>query len=198
MPTKVHPAPNHAPDPLGSIVAGLASMEATSDETFLHLLNSNPAAKATLKRLGYIKASEQQAHGEAKLPPELEQFVILKEIPKVAAALNEPAFLAAQEALQATPNDATALATLQQCVQPVVAIYKDAIEARVQEDGIKTTCHKVIEVGNGDFEAVYQTVWDMTAHSDKAGVEQYTQALKAVVVPKKPIRQQNNDACVLY
>lgn len=69
---------------------------------------------------------------------------------------------------------------------------------RVQEDGIKTTCHKVIEVGNGDFEAVYQTVWDMTAHSDKAGVEQYTQALKAVVVPKKPIRQQNNDACVLY
>ena len=87
MSNKVHPSNNQAHDPLASIVAGLANMEATSDETFLHLLNSNPAAKATLKRLGYIKASEQQAHIEAKLPPELEQFTILKETPKVAAAI---------------------------------------------------------------------------------------------------------------
>ena len=109
----------------------------------------------------------------------MEQFIVLKETPKVAAALNEPAFLAAQEALQAAPTDATALATLQQCVQPVVAIYKEAIEARVLEDGIKTTCRTVIEVGNGDFEAVYQNVWNLTAKSDKEGVEQYAQALKA-------------------
>ena len=175
MSTKVHPSSNQTSTIPASIVAGLASLDATSYEIFQNLLEANPAAKATLKSLGYVKASAQQAHGAAKLPPELEQFTILKETPKVATALNDPAFVAAQEALQATPNDATALATLQQCVQPVVAIYRDAIDARVLEDGIKITCRIVIAVGNGDFEKVYQTVWDMTVNSDKAGVEQYAQ-----------------------
>ena len=121
-------------------------------------MKTDPAAMDTLHGLinalggGTPTEQQQKAHADAKLPPELEQFTILKETPKVAAALNDPAFVAAQEALQAAPNDATALATLQQCVQPVVAIYKKAIDARVQEEGIKVTCRKVIVVGNGDFE----------------------------------------------
>ena len=50
-------------------------------------MTKDPAALDTLHglitALGYVKPTE---HGDAKLPPELEQFTILKETPKVAAA----------------------------------------------------------------------------------------------------------------
>ena len=81
MSTKVYPTPSQAPpNPLASAVAVLASMDASSDKSFLKLLDSNPAAKATherlVRRLGYVQASKQQL---APSQPTYAQFTNLKE-----------------------------------------------------------------------------------------------------------------------
>ena len=81
MSTKVYPTPTQAPpNPLASVVAILASMDASSDKSFLKLLDSNPAAKATherlVRRLGYVQASKQQL---APSQPTYAQFTNLKE-----------------------------------------------------------------------------------------------------------------------
>lgn len=195
----------------------LGRIDASMYDQVNQALSNHPAALATLQGLGYSKESkdgkdskaseqrvptraeqQQPVHVEAKLPPELEQFIILKEMPPVAAALNDDTFVAAQKAVQDAPNEASALATLQKIVQPVANIYRAAIDARVQEKGIKATCRTVIEVGNGDFEAVYENVWNLTSKSDKDGVDKYAQALKAMVVPEKSPRQKTNDICILF
>ena len=104
MSTKVYPTttpnPNQATsNPVASVLAILANMDASADVAFIKALASNPPAKITLerlvRRLGYTKASKQHRKafiaGQANPPPDLAQFTKLRETQ--------------QEALQATLND---------------------------------------------------------------------------------------------
>ena len=196
MSSKVHPAPqNLSPD---TIVASLAGFDSSAVEAFQQAFSACPAAVKFLNLLGYNQPPEKPTHDAAKLPPQLENFSILKESPSVAAALTNTAFIAAQLAVQETPHDLTALATLQEAVKPVVTIYQDAINVRISEDGIKITCRTVIVVGNRDFQGVYQQVWNLTVNADKDGVAQYAQVVKDLVVPEKAPRQITADVCVLF
>ena len=63
-----------------------------------------------LNKLGFIQEAE---HIAALLPPQLRDFNIIKEEESVAAALNAPSFVAAQQAMQSAPNDPNNLTTLQ-------------------------------------------------------------------------------------
>ena len=164
MSNKVHPAP---PDALSQIVNALAAVKPDDYEALKERLLENAAALRTLEGAGFTPPdSEQEEHG-AQLPPELMGFNILKDMPGVAAALAKPSFVAAQKAVQDSPNDENALAALQSEVMAVQTAYKDAIHVKVQEDNIKFTCRRVILAGNKDFKGVYGQVWQRIPHNDE-------------------------------
>ena len=138
---------------------------------------SPAVAMERLKR--FIQEAE---HIAALLPPQLRDFSIIKEEETVAAALDAPSFVAAQQAMQSAPNDPNNLTALQAEIAKVMPIYTTAIQTRLQEDGISATCRKVIQAGNEDFEGVYQNVWDMTNKSDEKGCEATEKAIDGIVL----------------
>ena len=77
---------------------------------FADALKDDEAAIEVLNKLGFI---QEAAHIEAMLPPQLQNFSIIKEEETVAAALNDSAFVAAQQAMQSAPNDPNVLTALQ-------------------------------------------------------------------------------------
>ena len=147
--------------------------------------------------LGFAKV-EAAVHVEAKLPPELENFNILKEEKNVAAALKEKNFVQAQEAVQQKPNDAAALAALQAVVANAHKVYNTSIEARLQEVDLKNTCRKVVIAGNEDFLGVYDNMWKMTVKADRDGCDKYQTALVSLTMPNKSIKQTTSDPATLY
>ena len=78
-------------------------------------------------------------HAEAKLPPELENFDIIKEMKSVAAVLNDPTFVAAQVAVQNNSSDAAAVTQLREAVAKATTATNAAVELRIQEKGIQKT-----------------------------------------------------------
>ena len=146
--------------------------------------------------LGFI---QKEVHVAAKLPPELRNFSIIKEEKNVAAALIDPAFVAAQQAMQSAPNDPKNLNTLQAEITKLIPIYTTAIQTRIQEQGIGATCRKVIIAGNEDFEQVYLNVWEMIVKADEIGVEETKAAIAAILglLPKISVKQTTRDPAVL-
>jgi hypothetical protein len=144
-------------------------------------IRKNPNAISNLNKMGFIQEAE---HVAAKLPPELRSFSIIKEEETVAAALTNPAFVAAQQAMQSTPNDPNVLTALQVEITKVMPIYNTAIQTRLKEVDLKSTCRKVIYAGNEDFEGVYQNVWDITNKSDEEGCEATKKPLPALSFQK--------------
>ena len=162
-------------------------------------LVANNEAMSFLKKIGLGFAKVEAAvHVEAKLPPELENFNILKEEKNVAAALKEKNFVQAQEAVQQKPNDAAALAALQAVVANAHKVYNTSIEARLQEVDLKNTCRKVVIAGNEDFLGVYDNMWKMTVKADRDGCDKYQTALVSLTMPNKSIKQTTSDPATLY
>ena len=146
------------------------------------------------KEMGFVKADAFAVRVEAKLPPELENFNVLKEEKNVAAALQDKDFVRAQEAVQEKTNDAAALAALQTVVANAREVYNTAIKARLQEVGIGETCRKVVHAGNEDFLGVYDNMWQMTVKADKDGCDKYQTALVSLTVPNKSTNQTTSDS----
>ena len=122
-------ASNPGSTPVELLIRLLERANPTFDQDATNALAGNPSAIATLGRLGFVP---KEAHHEAKLPPELLNFPILKEAPNVEAALSNPTFKESQKIVQDRPNDADALATLRQATEPVKSAYLSAIEDRVR------------------------------------------------------------------
>jgi hypothetical protein len=91
------------------VLSQLAEQLMANDEAMNFLTAIN-------KEMGFVKADAFAVRVEAKLPPELENFNVLKEEKNVAAALQDKSFVRAQEAVQEKSNDAAALAALQTVV----------------------------------------------------------------------------------
>jgi hypothetical protein len=115
-------------------------------------IQSNDSAMAALTllvtQLGLVKVGAEAVHVDAKLPPELENFNVLKEEKNVAAALQDKHFVEAQEAVQEKPKDSAALAALQAVVANAHKVYDSTIQARLQEVDLNITCRKVVHAGN--------------------------------------------------
>ena len=162
-------------------------------------LVANNEAMSFLKKIGLGFAKVEAAvHVEAKLPPELENFNILKEEKNVAAALKEKNFVQAQEAVQEKPKDSAALAALQAVVANAYKVYDSTIQARLQEVDLNITCRKVVIAGNEDFLGVYDNMWQMTVKADKDGCDMYQTALASLTVPDKSTKQTTSDSAKLY
>ena len=173
-------------DCLATLSPDLLSMVSTA-------IHNNPNAISNLKKMGFIPEAE---HVAAKLPPQLRNFSIIKEAETVAAALNAPAFVAAQQAMQSAPNDPNVSTALQTEIAKVMPIYETAIQTRLKEENLAVTCRKVVVAGNEDFEGVYQNVWDMTNKSDEEGCEATKQAIAGIVLPKTSIKQTTRDPAI--
>ena len=115
--------------PVELLIRLLERANPSFDQDATNALAGNPSAVATLGRWGFIP---KEGHHDAKLPPELLNFPILKEAPNVEAALSNPTFKESQKIVQDRPNDADALATLRQATEPVKLAYRSAIEDRVR------------------------------------------------------------------
>ena len=137
-------------------------------------------------------------HAEAMLPLELTNFSILKEQEQVAAAIQDPSFQAAQDAVQKNPNDKDAVTKLREAATAPSAAYDTAIQTRLTEDGLKQTCRKVILAGNEDFEKVYGNVWHMTLKSDPQGCAKYKDALTKLTLPAASVVQTTKDPITLF
>ena len=162
-------------------------------------LMANNEAMSFLKKIGLGFAKVEAAvHVEAKLPPELENFNILKEEKNVAAALQDKHFVQAQEAVQEKPKDSAALAALQAVVANAYKAYDTAIQARMKEVDLKLTCRKVVLAGNEDFLGVYDNMWQMTMKADKDGCDKYQTALVSLTVPNNSTNQTTSDSATLY
>ena len=137
-------------------------------------------------------------HAEAKLPPELENFDIIKEMKSVAAVLNDPTFVAAQVAVQNNSSDAAAVTQLREAVAKATTAINAAVELRIQEKGIQKTCGSVILAGNEDFEKVYEAMWGMTHKSDAEGCAEYTKKIRELTTPDKSTNQTTSDPAELF
>lgn len=190
--SKTSVVPRKEGPPHLAAISFLLGLDPSEYETLTNELKTNSEAINVLSelvsKLGFIKEEE---HVAALLPPELRNFDMLKEDQHVAAALNNPSFLAAQKAMQSTPNDPKNLTSLQNEVTKLIPIYETAIQTRIQEDGIATTCRKVIQAGNEDFEQVYKNMWEMIIKSDKEGGEQTEAAIDDIILPEKS--ETNNE-----
>jgi hypothetical protein len=195
MSRKVHPAPR---DTLTQLVDALAAVQPDDYAALQTRLLANTAAMRTLEGAGFVPQDSREPDHDAKLPPELEDFTILKAGPAVAAALSNASFKDAQGAVENAPDDPEALAALRAEVETVRAAYEEAIAARVEEDGIRQTCRKVILAGNKDFQGVYGQVWQRIPHNDEEGVAAYKEAIKRVTAPEDAPRQTTKDPCQLY
>ena len=196
MSTKVHPA---STDTLSQIINMLTAIKPSEYELFKSRLLENEAALRTLKGAGFAPLDSLQQQYSAQLPPELLGFITLKDMTVVAPALKKPSFLAAQNAVQDSPDDESALAELQREVKSVQAAYKVAIDAKVQENFIRFTCRRVIKAGNEDFKEVYDTVWRRIPKHEKTGVDTYKLAVKRLVVPIEVAQHQTTkDSSTLY
>eukprot|EP00946_MAST-07B_sp_MAST-7B-sp1_P003724 g3724.t1 len=192
---KVHPV---LVDPLTQLVDALAAVQPEDYAALQTRILANAAALRTLEGAGFAPQDSREPDHDAKLPPELEGFTTLKDSPAVAVALSNASFKAAQEAVENAPDDPEALAALCTEVKTVRAAYKEAIAARVDEDGIRQTCRKVIVAGNKDFQGVYGQVWQRIPRNDEEGVAAYKEAVKRLSVPEDAPRQTTKDPCQLY
>ena len=190
---------NNDDDPIQLGLSFLKDLNPSIMSTFAKAIAADPTALAAVtslvQHLGFVDAA---AHVEAKLPPELENFNVLKEEKNVAAALEDKHFVQAQEAVQENPNDAAALAALQAVVANAYKVYDSTIQARLQEVDLKFTCRKVILAGNEDFLGVYDNMWQMTVKADKDGCNKYQIALGSLTVPKNSTDQTTSDSATLY
>ena len=204
--SKIHPQPpasliHQAAQQILTIIAQIAgstTIDLAVDvltEGFLNDPSSLEILARVVQRLGFTK---EEKHAEAKLPPILENFVILKEQEQVAAAIQDPSFKAAQDAVQKSPTDAEAVTKLREETAKVTAVCNTAIQSRFQEEGLRTTCSNVVVAGNKDFLPVYDTVWQMTINNDKEGCQEYQKAITNLTVLDKAIPQSTTDAAQLY
>ena len=161
-----------------------------ADEAAMNVLSELNA------RLGFVPTAE---HIAAKLPPELHYFDIIKEEETVDAALTDPAFVAAQQAMQSAPNDPKNLTVLQTEVTKLIPIYTTAIQTRLKEENLAITCRKVIIAGNEDFEQVYFNMWEMIVKADEKGVEETKAAIAAIflLLAKISVKQTTRNPAVL-
>ena len=164
-------------------------------EGFLNDPSSLEILARVVQRLGFTK---EEKHAEAKLPPILENFVILKEQEQVAAAIQDLSFKAAQDAVQKTPTDEEVVTKLREETAKVTDVCNTAIQSRLQEEGLGVTCRNVVAAGNADFAKVYDTVWQMIANNDKEGCQEYQKAITHLTVPDKATPQSTTDAAQLY
>ena len=102
----------------------LLQLRPKSIHAFVEALGANPTAMKVVvqlnQSLGFSKTIAQTlpqtTQVEAMLPPELENFHIIKETKTVAAVLTDPTFTAAQLAVQKAPTDPAALIHLRAAV----------------------------------------------------------------------------------
>ena len=199
--TKISPTSSQFTD-LETIEMGityLKNLHPILRKAFSIALATDPNAMATFdlltKDMGYMKAENRV---EAKLPPELENFNVIKDTDSVAAVLTDPTFVAAQLAVQNSPTDPGALAQLRAAAFKAKKVTTAAVKERLQEENIKKTCRTVILAGNEDFEKVYVNVWGMTTKSDAEGCSKYRKNVQELVVPDKATRQTTKDPAELF
>ena len=206
---KIITQPTTTNDEIQASIAFFPNLDPSMYVEYADALKANEAAVNVLSKigLGFIqkgqKAGQKEenvhVHVAAKLPPELRNFSIIKEEETVAAALTDPAFLAAQQAMQTAPNDPNVLATLQAEVTKLIPIYTTAIQTRLNEGNIDVTCRKVIIAGNEDFEQVYLNMWEMIVKADEKGVEETKAAIAAIflLLAKISVKQTTRNPAVL-
>ena len=119
-----------------NVSASLSNLDPSLHSQFADALKADVSVVNILSKigLGFIKKEE---HVAAKLPPELRNFSIIKEEESVTAALTDPAFVAAQQAMQSAPNDPKNVTTLQSEVTKLIPIYTTAIQTRLKEKDLK-------------------------------------------------------------
>ena len=169
--TKISPTDSQFTD-LETIEMGityLKNLHPILRKAFSIALATDPNAMATFdlltKDMGYMKAEH---HVEAKLPPELENFNVIKDTDSVAAVLTDPTFVAAQLAVQNSPTDPGALAQLRAAADRAIKVTTAAVKERLQEENIKKTCRTVILAShNGTCGTVRVSVsaWNVRAIS---------------------------------
>eukprot|EP00947_MAST-08B_sp_MAST-8B-sp1_P005141 g5141.t1 len=135
---------------------------------------------------------------EAQMPPELRGFQTLAAMPGVAEVIKTSDLADAQRAVQLDPDDAAAVANLQQKVDVIEARLRAAIAERFQDPQTIRTCSKTIEVGNADFAQVYGSVWGTIVSADPEGLQMYRDAYAALTFPAKGAKQPTSDPVELY
>ena len=122
-------------------------------------------------------AGKKPAHDEAKLPKALENFDVLAEAPTITAITLNPAFAAAQDAVQKDPGDEASRAALGRLVSKLSNAITEAVQARLNDDAgdvpIKNVLRNVIREGNKDFQQVYKSVWNLILGVEKDGINAY-------------------------
>eukprot|EP00750_Incisomonas_marina_P024365 INCI5108.6.p1 GENE.INCI5108.6~~INCI5108.6.p1 ORF type:complete len:634 (-),score=128.42 INCI5108.6:2482-4383(-) len=132
-----------------------------------------------------LASNESASHAEKAardedMPASVREFVPLSSVVWIRSLATAMPLRKAELTIQRNPNDEAACAVAREAVKSLAAAIKHAAEARCNEPKIAAKFRSVINDGNRDFLAVYESVWSMIKNNDRVGLSQYVRAVRSV------------------
>ena len=138
---------------------------------------------------------------EIKMAAIVKSFTLLKNSKEVSAVLGKigEAFNQIQISIQSETSAIPRhqLKLFNEYADQITAAYKLAIANHDLLQN-KTQLKQIVDIGNGDFVVVYDSVHSMIIHTDAEGCKLYRSAIERITLPHQPTKQIATDATTLF